>query len=90
MEMQQICYFLALCEAQNFTQAAKRCGVSQPSLTNGIRRLERELGGNLFYRGGRKTKLSPLGVARGGNLSCGQYGLTLYDDGRIHTHDRGQ
>jgi LysR family hydrogen peroxide-inducible transcriptional activator len=63
MEMQQIRYFLALCETQNFTQAATRCGVSQPSLTNGIGSLERELGGNLFHRGGRKTKLSPLGAA---------------------------
>ena len=30
--MNQIRYFLALCEERNFTRAAKRCGVSQPSL----------------------------------------------------------
>jgi DNA-binding transcriptional LysR family regulator len=63
MEMQQIRYFLALCEKQNFTQAAKRCGVSQPSLTNGIRRLEKELGGSLFHRSKGGIKLSPLGTA---------------------------
>jgi DNA-binding transcriptional LysR family regulator len=50
MQMQQIRYFLALCEEHNFTRAARRCGVSQPSLTNAIIGLERELGGALFQR----------------------------------------
>src|SRR5262245_31012171 len=36
MQMHQIRYFLALCEERNFTRAARRCGVSQPSLTNAI------------------------------------------------------
>jgi len=35
---------------RNFTRAAKRCGVSQPSLTNAIIALEQELGGALFQR----------------------------------------
>jgi hypothetical protein len=50
MQMHQIRYFLALCEERNFTRAAKRCGVSQPSLTNAIIALEQELGGALFQR----------------------------------------
>jgi len=50
MQMHQIRYFLALCEERNFTRAAKRCGVSQPSLTNAIIGLEQELGGALFQR----------------------------------------
>jgi len=50
MQMHQIRYFLALCEERNFTRAARRSGVSQPSLTNGIIALERELGGALFQR----------------------------------------
>src|SRR6201982_4325694 len=50
MQMQQIRYFLALCEERNFTRAAGRCGVTQPSLTNAIIALERELGGALFQR----------------------------------------
>src|SRR5262245_41413211 len=48
MQMHQIRYFLALCEELNFTRAARRSGVSQPSLTNAIGALERELGGVLF------------------------------------------
>src|SRR5262249_31628260 len=50
MQMHQIRYFLALCEELNFTRAARRSGVSQPSLTNAIGALERELGGALFQR----------------------------------------
>jgi DNA-binding transcriptional LysR family regulator len=50
MQMHQIRYFLALCEELSFTRAAKRSGVSQPSLTNAIGALERELGGMLFQR----------------------------------------
>jgi DNA-binding transcriptional LysR family regulator len=50
MQMHQIRYFLALCEEGNFTRAAKRSGVSQPSLSNAIAALERELGGALFIR----------------------------------------
>ena len=48
--MQQIHYFLTLCEELNFTRAARRCGVTQPSLTTAIGALERELGGALFHR----------------------------------------
>ena len=50
MQMHQVRYFLALCEEFNFTRAARRCGISQPSLTTAIRALERELGGALFHR----------------------------------------
>jgi DNA-binding transcriptional LysR family regulator len=50
MEMHQIRYFLALCEERSFTRAARQCGISQPSLTNAIIRLEQALGGPLFER----------------------------------------
>ena len=58
MEVSQIRYFLALCNEHNFTRAARRCGVSQPSLSNGIKALERELG-PLFER--LPMALTPLG-----------------------------
>jgi LysR family transcriptional regulator, hydrogen peroxide-inducible genes activator len=48
--MHQVRYFLALCEELHFTPAARRCGVSQPSLTHAVSVLERELGGALFHR----------------------------------------
>ena len=50
MQMQQIHYFLVLCQELSFTRAARRCGVAQPSLTTAIGALERELGGALFDR----------------------------------------
>jgi DNA-binding transcriptional LysR family regulator len=62
MEMHQIRYFLAVCEELNFTRAAQRCGVSQPSLTNAIKALERQLGGAVFRRKPR-IALSQLGLA---------------------------
>jgi DNA-binding transcriptional LysR family regulator len=62
MKMHQIRYFLAVCEARSFRRAAKNCGVSQPSLTNGIKALENELGGDLFTRRPR-ISLTPLGSA---------------------------
>ena len=61
MEMQHIRYFLALCEEQNFTRAAKCCGVAQPSLTRAIKRLEKELGGELFERSRKTTEMTALG-----------------------------
>jgi DNA-binding transcriptional LysR family regulator len=62
MEMHQIRYFLALSKELNFTRAAKCCGVSQPSLTNAIGALERQLGGALFRRKPR-VALTALGRA---------------------------
>jgi LysR family hydrogen peroxide-inducible transcriptional activator len=50
MQMHQIRYFLALCDERSFTRAARRIGVSQPSLTSAIAALEYELGGALFQR----------------------------------------
>jgi DNA-binding transcriptional LysR family regulator len=61
MEMHHVRYFLALCEEGNFTRAAKRCGVAQPSLTSAIKSLESTLGGELFHRGQSNTRLTELG-----------------------------
>ena len=61
MEMNQVRYFLSLCEEGGFVRAARRCGVAQPSLTTAIKRLEFELGGRLFQRTNRGAALTPLG-----------------------------
>src|SRR5215218_5563857 len=61
MEMHQIRYFLAVSEELNFTRAAERCNVAQPSLTRAIKLLEEELGGSLFHRERANTHLSELG-----------------------------
>jgi LysR family transcriptional regulator, hydrogen peroxide-inducible genes activator len=61
MEMHQVRYFLAVAEELNFTRAAERCNVAQPSLTRAIKLLEEELGGPLFHRERANTHLSELG-----------------------------
>jgi LysR family transcriptional regulator, hydrogen peroxide-inducible genes activator len=61
MEMHQVRYFLAVCDELNFTHAAERCHVTQPSLTRAIKLLEAEFGGPLFHRERTHTHLSELG-----------------------------
>ena len=62
VELQQVRYFLAICDERNFTRAAQRCGVRQPSLTTAIRRLERAIGGEVFVRSS-PVRLTALGTA---------------------------
>lgn len=61
MDINQIRYFLNLAATLNFTEAARRSGVSQPSLTRAIQRLEDELGGPLIHRDGKDSRLTDLG-----------------------------
>jgi DNA-binding transcriptional LysR family regulator len=61
MEIQQIRYFLAAARELNFTRAAAKCNVTQPSLTRAIGLLEVELGGDLFRRERNLTHLTDLG-----------------------------
>lgn len=62
MEMNQIRYYLAICEHRNFTHAARASNVSQPSLTAAIKKLEDELGGPLFLRDRAGCRLTSLGM----------------------------
>jgi DNA-binding transcriptional LysR family regulator len=61
MEMHQVRYFLAAAAELNFTKAAEKCNVAQPSLTRAIKQLEEELGGDLFRRERPQTQLTELG-----------------------------
>lgn len=61
MEIQQIRYFLAVCDKNSFTRAAQSTYVAQPSLTQAIKKLEEELGGDLFIRDRSGCQLTPLG-----------------------------
>jgi DNA-binding transcriptional LysR family regulator len=61
MEMHQVRYFLATAAELNFTKAAEKCNVSQPSLTRAIKHLEEEFGGDLFRRERPQAQLTELG-----------------------------
>lgn len=61
MELRQIRYFLALSRTLNFTRAAEECRVTQPTLTQSIKKLEEELGGPLLLRQRNRTHLTHLG-----------------------------
>lgn len=61
MDFNQVRYFIKLAETLNFTRAAELCFVSQSALTQAIKRLENELGGELIKRDGRYNELTNLG-----------------------------
>lgn len=61
MNINQIRFVQAVAELGSFSQAAERCCVTQPTLSNGVAHLEEELGGKLFERSTRSVKLTPLG-----------------------------
>jgi LysR family hydrogen peroxide-inducible transcriptional activator len=63
MELSQLRYVLAVAEAGNFTRAAAQANIAQPSLSQQIIKLERELGHKLFHRLGRKAVLTEAGSA---------------------------
>ena len=63
MELQQLRYFVAVAETGGFVRAAQRCGVTQPSLSQQIRKLEGELGRPLFDRSSRGAVPTEAGRA---------------------------
>jgi DNA-binding transcriptional LysR family regulator len=61
--LRQMAYWLAVVEEGSFTRAAERMHVSQPSLSQQIRSLEAELGGELLERLPRSVRLTAAGKA---------------------------
>ena len=63
MDLRQLEYAIAVADHGSFTGAARAVHVSQPSLSHGIRTLERELGVELFTRLGRSSEPTVAGRA---------------------------
>jgi LysR family hydrogen peroxide-inducible transcriptional activator len=62
MELSQLRHAIAIAETGNFTRAAERAHISQPSLSQQILNLEKEVGHKLFHRLGRKAVLTEAGT----------------------------
>jgi len=61
MNFKDLKYVLEVGKTLNFTEAAKICNVSQPSLSYQIKKLETELGVDIFLRKNKKVFLTSFG-----------------------------
>lgn len=62
-DLRQLEYFCAVARTGSFTKAAEDLGITQPSLSEQIARLEQGLGAALFERLNRRVELTPVGEA---------------------------
>jgi len=63
MEVHQLRYVCAIADTGNFSRAAERCQIAQPSLSQQVLKLEADLGAKLFDRLGRSVRLTEAGRA---------------------------
>ncbi len=63
LDVHQLNVFLAAAETLNFTQAAQRLHMTQPSVSQHIQGLERHFDMQLFLRNGRNLELTEAGIA---------------------------
>jgi LysR family hydrogen peroxide-inducible transcriptional activator len=61
MEFHQLRYVCAIADTGNFSRAAERCQIAQPSLSQQVLKLEGDLGAKLFDRLGRSVRLTEAG-----------------------------
>jgi len=63
MDLRKLSYFLAVAEHGGFTRASGTAFASQPALSLAVKKLEQELGVQLFHRIGHDVRLTPAGAA---------------------------
>lgn len=61
MNTQQLEYFIAVAENENFTKAAQQCYISQTAISLQIKSLEEKIGAKLINRGNHHFELTPAG-----------------------------
>lgn len=61
MTLQQMEYIVAVYRLRHFAKAAEQCGVTQPTLSAMIRKLEDELGVRIFERSSQQVSPTPIG-----------------------------
>ena len=60
MTFVQLKYILTIAETKSLNKAAEQLYVSQPSLTNALKELEKEVGITIFFRTGRGVTLTMM------------------------------
>ena len=61
MTLQQMEYIVAVYRLRHFAKAAEHCGVTQPTLSSMIQKLEDELGLRIFDRSSQPVSPTPAG-----------------------------
>lgn len=61
MDLKQLNYFKSVVEHMNYSKAAEKLHISQPSLSNAIKKLEHEIGSPLLERNTRNLQLTEAG-----------------------------
>ena len=81
MDLLQLKYVVAIAESDSVTQAAERLHVSQSALSLSYKRLQEELGVQLFRRQGRRLVLTDAGTFfyRNASMILGQLDKLAYD-----------
>jgi DNA-binding transcriptional LysR family regulator len=84
MELRHLRYFVAIAEERSFTRAAERLWIAQPGLSTQIRRLEAELGIQLFDRHTHGVDLTRAGEIF---LERARVALAAAEEARSTAHD---
>jgi len=84
MVLQQLRYFQQVSRLRNITKAAEKFQVSQPNITVSIRKLEHELGIQLFDRSQKQLALTPEGTVF---LNRIELALRNIDDAILEVND---
>lgn len=88
MNLPQLYYFRKLAEVQHYTKAAQELFITQPSLSDSIASLEKELGVHLFQKKGRNVELTKYGkefyqyVSE--SLGILEHGIAMMKEGSGH------
>jgi|ERR1700733_1137773 len=76
--------FLAIVDAGGFSKAATQLNVSQPAISQRLRRLEVEVGRPLLHRDGNEIRLTPEGIAL---LPHARAVMQAMADAELHLHN---
>jgi DNA-binding transcriptional LysR family regulator len=87
MDMRRMRYFLTLAEHRHFGRAAGSLGISQPALSQQVRRLEEEFSAVLIERSSRNVELTAAGAAI---VTPVRKCLAAYDEAVLAAHKAGE